>query len=582
MANDFQSVADFDVVDFAKKILNEVDQIRSYEFGQADDDTGQKEHKPIESRINAFFRLIGLPMFVSIEKKNKNNKTSSSGDLSGERNLSPGYYGGKFAQYILQNTEKDEDFSFSLAEREYNLLDRENKVGTKEMDDAMTQAMRFAIPLAPSVEGIVGPTGSMFNYKNSEAIAGQRKVFKKLFPLAPSYIKITPVKNETARPFLQYTQDQMPDSQTTLPKPFIETVVRIRLVSAGNAENTAGLSKLTDIKNAIKASIGTEAYKSISSETDSVLSTVEAGGMLENLILRRLLSSLPQLAKKWNELTKNQELLYQKLKCAVSVRTTSAQNSPFGKRTTSAEIIVNPQSEFGQQLQTLQKKLAKDQAMQMLLPSDDTILGSETNAKNVTKNTVFMSLVTPLTKLLTPDIEDTQNKIKEIEGKIQKTNQRMETLRLELEMMTGEFTGLSVIDIISVIIALFTIDKTDLVALLDEDVIVEMQKDKVLATALESVEISTGIEAAKTAVLNLEKTVTWVFNLLNVLIKTNSDRSARPKAAKNIKRPTTQTSNYSDPIKETGESTTTEQEEITAGEDINASGEEITTSGEEL
>ncbi|MFA5048813.1 MAG: hypothetical protein WC516_07340 [Patescibacteria group bacterium] len=550
MANDFQSVADFDIIDFAKKILGEVDQIRSYEFDQADNDTSQKEHKPIESRVNAFFRLIGLPMFVSIEKRNKNNKSKPSGNLSGERNLTPGYYGNKFSQYILQNTEKDDDLSFSLAKRESTLLDRENKVGTQEMDDAMTQAMRYAIPLAPNVEGIVGPNGALLNYKDSKkAPAGCRKVFKKIFPLVTSYIKVTPVKNETARPFLQYTKDQMPDSQTKLPKSFIETVIRIRLVTAANAENSAGKAKADDIKKAIQKDIGDKAFASISAETNSVLSSVDSGGMLENLILRRLLSSLPQLAKKWNELLKNQELLYQKIKCTISVRTTSAQNSPFGKRTTSAEIILNPESEFAQQIQALQKKLAKDQAIQMLLPSDDTILGSDTNAKNMTKNTVFMNLVIAFIKLLTPDIDDTQDKIKKIEDQIQKTNQRMEALRLELEMMTGEFTGLSVIDIVSIIIALFTISKQELVSLLDRDTIDEMKKDKVLAAALESLNLIDGLDTAKGAVDSLEKTVTWIFDLLNTYIKTNSDRSARAKDAKNVRSVTKSLNYYNDQVK---------------------------------
>lgn len=560
MANDFQSIADFDIIDFAKKILNEVDQIRSYEFGQADDDTGQKEHKPVESRINAFFRLIGLPMFVSIEKKNKNNKSTTSGDLSGERSLSPGYYGGKFAQYILQNTEKDEDFSFSLAEREYNLLDRENKAGTKDMDDAMTQAMRFAIPLCPNVEGIVGPDGFLlsYDYKKSVAPAGKRKVFKKLFPLATSYIKVTPIKNETARPFLQYTQDQMPDSQTILPKPFIETVVRIRLVTFCNAENSAGNLKAKNIQDEIN--------KYFSSATKE--QPIYSGNKLENSILSRLVSSLPQLAKKWNDLLKSQEFLYQQLKCAISVRTVSSQNS-FGKKTTAAEIVVNPDSKYAKQLIILQKNLAKDQAMIALLPSNDIIFGKA-------KNTAFTSLIEPLSKLIAPDMEDTQSKIEKIEDDIKKTSQQMEKLRVELEMMTGEFTGLSVIDVVALIISLFIIDKADLIALLDEDTISEIKKDQVFSSALKSINAKTGIEATKTAVANLEKTVTWVFNLLNVLIKTNADRSARPKAAKNIKRTATQVSNYTDPIKETGESAATEQDEVADGEDINAAGEEET------
>lgn len=531
--NNFQSISNFDVVNFAKEILNEVDQIRSYEPKEADEDTSLKEHRPIESRINAFFRLVGLPMFVDIESKDDNEE--SDGDLSGERNLTPGYFGGKFSSYIIQNTQKDEELSFALSKREFTLLERENKIGTQEMNDAMTQSLKISIPLSPDVEGIVGPSGNIFDY--SEALPGQRKVFKKLFPLVTSYIKVAPVKNETARPFLKYTRDQMPDSQTTLPKPFIETVIRIRMVTAANAENSAGKNKIDDIIESIKSAIGEQSYSEIESETEYVLSSLESGGLLENLILNRLLLSLPQLAKKWYDLQKRQESLRQKSTYVISINTSSAQSNPFGKRSSvSTDLSLDPKSKYGMRLQILQKKLAKDQAIQMLLPSEDTILGSNTDASGATKNTVLMSLIAPFTKLLSPDLEQTQKEIREIEEIVKKDGQKMEALRLELEMMTGEFTGLSIIDVVTIVIALFALDKSDLIALLDRDTKDEMKKDAVLRSAIEAEGNPDGTSRAKEAVEKLEKTVKWAFDLLTLSIKTNIDRTSRPKSARNLPR----------------------------------------------
>ena len=62
------SEKDFDVISFAKKIMSEVESIRSFTKTK-DEKTGEGFQLPTETRINAFFRLIGFPMFVSIKGK---------------------------------------------------------------------------------------------------------------------------------------------------------------------------------------------------------------------------------------------------------------------------------------------------------------------------------------------------------------------------------------------------------------------------------------------------------------------------------------------------------------------------------
>ena len=502
-----QAVSDFDVIEFARNIMSEVEALRSYNSDQSDDSTAQKENKPTESRLNAFFRLIGLPMFVHMEKKDKNNK--KSGDLSGERILTPGFYGSKLSDYEINDTDKD-GISSDLFIREGNLLNIESSIGTPEMDERMSLALYKAIELAPDV---------------TEDIT--RDVYKKLFPLITSYMEVTPVKNETARPFLQYTKDQMPDSQTTLYKPFIETVIRIRYVSGANAGNAASVQKYTDITNLLQTKLGDSLYKTISSSTTNVFNSANADGVLENLILRKLIMAIPQLADKWYNLQKVQEGLGQRSGYVVSIKTSSSQSNTFAKRTDSNASISVVDTQYGWKLQILQKKLALDEAMQMLLPSDDSISG--TDKTGVTKNTVFMSLVAPFTKLLMPDYDETKSEIAKIEGLIQQETQRMEKLRLQLEMMTGEFTGLSIIDVVAIIIALFAIGKQFLIYLLDDATKAEMKKDKVLAEALSSVVKLDEVDGAQRAVAQLETTVKWVYDLLNAFIESNSNKSKRSK-----------------------------------------------------
>ena len=97
---DINTLSKFDVIKFAKDIINEVESVRAYRE-TTDDKTEQKNHTPIESKINAFFRLVGLPMFVTLESQT--DKKTDRGDLEGVRHLTPGFYGATLDEYIIKN-----------------------------------------------------------------------------------------------------------------------------------------------------------------------------------------------------------------------------------------------------------------------------------------------------------------------------------------------------------------------------------------------------------------------------------------------------------------------------------------------
>ena len=85
-----------------------------------------------------------------------------------------------------------------------------------------------------------------------------------------------------------------------------------------------------------------------------------------------------------------------------------------------------------------------------------------------------------------------------------------------MEMMTGEFSGISILDVISVICALFMISKEDLLALFDSDAIENMKNESAsLKAAVENLESSK--PSLETAISNLESSVEDVFYLFSTL-----------------------------------------------------------------
>ena len=62
--------SDFDVINFVKQILNEIEKIRS--VGNVNPNDGFETmifSSSKESRLNAFFRLVGLPSYVIRKRK---------------------------------------------------------------------------------------------------------------------------------------------------------------------------------------------------------------------------------------------------------------------------------------------------------------------------------------------------------------------------------------------------------------------------------------------------------------------------------------------------------------------------------
>ena len=75
-----------DIVRFAKDLMAEVEGVRSYLLNVGDD-AQPADNRPTESRVNAFFRLVGLPMIVSITPHNDKDKSATKASMRSEERV---------------------------------------------------------------------------------------------------------------------------------------------------------------------------------------------------------------------------------------------------------------------------------------------------------------------------------------------------------------------------------------------------------------------------------------------------------------------------------------------------------------
>ncbi len=523
------TIHNFDVVGFAKSILSEVERIRA--FSQLKDtETAEDFTIPTESRLNAFYRLIGLPMFVTIEEEN--SKKTSSSKSKGVNVLTPGFDSFEAINYenkIIKNAEEFGNFKIdaNLSERENILGFYEKSAGTQIMNDRMTKSLYYPMGLAPNIPE---DNGNDYILKEGEiSIENKRIVFKKLKPMITSYSDVYPKYNELAKPFLPELIQQKIDNNTVLAKPFIETIIRIRLISLDGANKTSENDKLDDFTKSIKTFLGDQVFNdTFNSGKPEIFSNPN---LLEKFVFNKLIASISKLAVKCVELNLRQQYLMKKSFFNVSIKSSSSKNSPFGKRTSIASnVTFDKNAEDGLKMDRLKVSIAKDEVLLSLIPSDDTSGLNKSQSESKTKNTAKSALVDGFIYLLNQDLERNKQQLRSIENKIALTGQKVEKLRLELDMMTGEFTGISVPDIVATIIGLFVIDKRSLINLLDKKTIDYMKKDKSLESALNSFGISSpSTSDTFEAVKQLEIAVTNVFTLLNKQIQAIRERDKKTK-----------------------------------------------------
>jgi len=538
MADSFDSLIDFDVIAFAKQLMAEIDGIRSYTVGKSDS-SGANNQVPNESRLNAFYRLIGFPMFVTL-KAAKGEKLSDA--LSNVNHLTPGYVTyydksehplitGKITVEdsedvdgltVLDEKGKKSNLKEELFNREATLILLDQFIGTEDINKRMINAFYYPMSL------------TYFDKKSTSVIDGasenpkERLRYKKIIPFVTMAGKtsgeqplwdIYPKSHTLSKPFVLNPKNQMIDSNTTLRRPFIESVIRIRMVGAESTTTTSD-GKQKTLYDEIKTNLKKEGVY-----------LPDDGTTIEAYILNKMILSLKQLAKKWIEINNRQQKLITKKLIQFSPETSLSKTDPMGKRSFKNPTLKSQAGTVdGQKMLKIKQAIDEREAIMSLLPTDDAQT-TKTNGNVLVKNISNNALTSPFISILNSDLEFYKKQKAKLQKEINEVTQQADKLRYEMEMMTGEFLGLSICDIVCIIISLFAINKNYLIALLDPYVQSDMAQDSVFKTILIG---PTNITAGQ-ALTELEKTLESVYDLLNKEIEAFGDKTKRVKSTTDLK-----------------------------------------------
>lgn len=498
------SPGSFDLIGLAKQVIYDVDGIRS--LSNENSTNGQSNGGYEESRVSAFFRLIGLPMFVNVDPE------KTSGTI-----LNTGY--GSYLSSKIENMESvgnvinfiPNNLNGILSLRETMYISEENST-EESRSSAMSASLRTMVPLAPYLVNekayTIGQISPIYIY--------DRNVFKMLFPLIPSYKKINPSNRNVARPFSNNLEIYRDES---LRKPFIETVILIRFVFGQSSASDKGNKNYQEVLKTIQNSTNKEDYAKIQKSVGMMQSSEG-----EEFIIGNIFNSLSQLAFRYLELQSQQEYLASLGgKFTVNLQTESSKDT-FGKKVSSIMSgDFDETSRIGSKLKESKQKLAKEQTRLLLLTGDSSVSVPSDKTNNAS-NSLLSSLFIDLLKKKGDTLE---REIKNQEEDFKKLSVEADKLRVEIDLMTGEFCGLSMIDVIAVIASLFLIDEKNFFALLDKETKETMSKNAIFKN-LKYLGVSENeVGDAVNAVSELHKYVIFIYGYINSLIGSVNDRTKR-------------------------------------------------------
>ncbi len=403
---------DFDFEKFAVDAINQIDGIRSYfDLGTSLGSEQQlnsgspisTKNKQRESRINAFYRLIGLPAVLPAKKESTQERVA----------IIDRHNNGNVHESLRMDTSIGGfEIEKSLKERQTNFT---SKITPKEIDTFL-------------VNNVSKISGSVTTNASDKRLRGH------LFPMVvDGRIRVHPARRRIAGAFLDKDSYEKRWEKDIYPPPLIEQILYIRLKGSSvvNSESQSSLGSMplkdliVDFKNSLDLALNSIA--------PSYERAVETANKVKASIGSDVVPVIANVAHENHDLVEPVE----------------------PKR--SGQLNV-------EQAQVAARK-AIQEAKLWLLGFNDTDFSLET--KNVYSSGLLSSLI---------EIQVPRNAIsqaKRIEDRVEEAVAETESLLKQavrsIELSLGSFSGISGIDILVTIVALFQINEEHLVALLNKD-----------------------------------------------------------------------------------------------------------------
>lgn len=408
---------------FAVNAIKIIDELRSTNANLKSIDNNPV--RPVESRINTLYRAIGLPAFttdITIKDKNLNNGNlfeSKPNDQS-------------IIELLDRAQERETNFSLELS----------SEAQQKFLDNIE--------------ETIISSIKSKTKDKNDSGIRKKGT----LFPMIVNgNIRVLPQSKRVGGAFYQ-KNSELSHNNIIYRRPFIETVVLLRLRGDGFVSDTD--------------------RKKLQNSFPELQDNGFFNGSSENLLSIHILSSLLASITDPGGILKVIDLTIEKLG---RVRKQVRESFKDSKEAIVAEEqpITGDSDGLGE-LEKLKEKREllkiESDARITLLEYDDTLINTE--ATRNMKEALFSQM---LLDTLLSDTDEVDKSISESEYKKKNLDRLHKKLNKNMDLVLGVYSGISGIDILAIMTALFSIDESYLLGLLNDSSIERLAKLKSVETS---------------------------------------------------------------------------------------------------
>lgn len=450
----------FDPASLMNAIMTTVDRFRSdvgtMPYALVDNTKDIQVEEIIESRLNCFYRLIGLPATRDLSVLN------SSGDTDKSRLISQhGTINFVQAQGLQKN---GRSVSSIVSSRETDLL---SIVRSRTVEDNIKM---LEDPLPLESLGLDQPIADQETNKLRKPSMFPM-VVDAATPIFPIHKRVAPLFNDGD--FVVSGSS----ATTRLPRPFLESIIYMRT----NRFKTDESKKIADITANIQAYVQ-GLPSSIQLSPDQTIARndlLKAIGikdgqtdytLIEVEIVNKFVQAIGQSAKKYKAVINDAKKLNQLVDFKPEPKRNAKEKS--GNSTLLlAGSKGNPS--IDERIKELEQRKAHLDMLITILPTNqvlqaDTtyrILNNQEGFANITPD-IFVS---EFSSLLTFDQPLIDKQLREENAKRARHLQKFETLKRDIQYYSGEGQGLSIFDVLCTFLALFTMDLDKLVALLNND-----------------------------------------------------------------------------------------------------------------
>lgn len=427
----------------------------------------------LESRLNCFYRLIGLPATRDISNLNFDEDETNAEQRS---KLSQHGTLNYFNMDVLLDGKA---IGSKLSARE-TALTKAIKSRTVETN---IQMLKDPLPLEKFGLDQVLDT-KMDSVFSDKPITVVRRV--SIFPMmVDAATPVFPINKKVAPLFNDGDFVVSGSSANTrLPRPFLESVLYMRTHRSEEDSDTQGfVDNIQTYVQGLPANIELSAEQVV--ERDSLLAAIGIKNgqadytLIEAEIISKFVQAIGQSAKKYKESVNKAKELLQMVDFKPEPK--SSANEKSGNSNLRLGNTGSGPS-IDKRIRQLEQAKSKSEMLLMVLPTNQ-VLQADTTYRIVNSQEGFANItpdvfVSEFAGIITFDQASIDKKLREEKANRARHIQSFEIISRDIQYYSGEGQGLSIFDVLCTFLALFTIDLDKLVALLNDDALSRMLSNK--------------------------------------------------------------------------------------------------------